>query len=88
MLTILILLSVVFAQNFHVHQMDVQNAFLYTDLREEMDMRPFPGFCLQYQWQEDLPTEKVIAWTLLGLQVLVTKIHLCPLKIWFCAVLQ
>lgn len=38
------LLSIAFARNWPVHQMDVHNNFLYSDLTDEAYMRPCLAF--------------------------------------------
>lgn len=43
---VLTLLSIASARNWHVHQMNVHNAFLHSDLLEEVYMRPHPCFRL------------------------------------------
>jgi len=44
MVTIWCLLAVAVSQGWDLHQMDVHNAFVYTDLHEEIYMKPPPGF--------------------------------------------
>lgn len=44
MVSVRLFLAVVVAKNLELHQMDINNAFLYGDLHEEVYMRPPPGF--------------------------------------------
>lgn len=44
MVTIHTLLTVIAAQNWEVHQMDIHNAFIHGDLFEEVYMKLPPGF--------------------------------------------
>lgn len=43
MTTVRMILAIVASQDWFIHQMDVKNAFLHEDLKEEIYMHPSPG---------------------------------------------
>ena len=55
LITVRRILAIVAARNWHLHQLDVQNAFFYCDLAKEVYMLPPPGYSRQGRtWFVDL----------------------------------
>lgn len=80
MVTVRTLLSIAPAWNWHIHQMDMHNAFFHGNLLEEVYMQPLHGFHTSSPRQV-CRAEKFTLWTMRGPRCwffkLTTALHMC-----------
>ena len=84
MTTVRLFLDIAAKDDQEVHQMDVHNAFLHSDLQEEVYMKLPPGF--RDKGETRVSTPKVNIWIEISSPVLVRKAFSYSPSVWMYAV--